>query len=273
MNIDRILLSARIRINEFPRRTLRDCYAAETDDWKIPNTCYQTWVNHKFGRSHLAEIRIFRQQNSDISFVLYNEEMLNRYMRESWGHHPIYPIFLDSKFGPMRADIFRYCILYEKGGYYFDISKGSDLSIRGMHNPQTEAIISFENNYHGWEVPDSIKRRLDFPDNLVIQWGMGFVKGHPILERMIDSIVENESSFRGKVFTIPKNAILDYTGPRGFTKVVHESIESLSIGTLTQAGVDFFGHGSYALKGSYIRYFTKKHYTEFSDSIILGCTS
>ena len=270
MNVDRILTSARIRINEFPRRTLRDSYTAENDDWKIPNTCYQTWVNHKFGRSHLAEIRRFRQQNSDLSFVLYNDVMLNKYMRESWGHHPIYKIFLNSKFGPMRADIFRYCILYEKGGYYFDISKGCNVSIRSMHSSQTEAIISFENNNHHWEVSESISRKLDFPDNLVIQWGFGFVKGHLILKRMIDSIVKNEARFLGKVFAVPKEAILDYTGPRGFTRVVHDSIGSLSNETLIQAGVDFFGYGRYALKGSYVRYFTKKHYTEFSDSVILG---
>lgn len=273
MYIARILTSVRIRIEEFPRRTLRDSYAVETNDWKIPNICYQTWVNHKFGRSHFAEIRSFRQRNSDISFVLFNEEMLNRYMRDFWGHHRIYQIFLDSKFGPMRADIFRYCILYEKGGYYFDISKGCDVPLRSIHNSQSEAVISFEDNYHGWDLSDRVKKRLDFPDNLVIQWGFGFAKGHPILERIINSIVENEADFRGKTFAIPKEAILDYTGPRSFTKVVHESIGSLSSETVTQVGVDFLGHGHYALKGSYVRYFTKKHYTEFSDSVILGGAS
>lgn len=273
MYIARILTSARIRIKELPRRTLRDSYAVETNDWKIPNICYQTWVNHKFGRSHFAEIESFRKRNSDVSFVLFNEEMLNRYMRDSWGHHRIYQIFLDSKFGPMRADIFRYCILYEKGGYYFDISKGCDVSLRSMHNSQSEAVISFEDNYHGWDVSDSVKKKLDFPENLVIQWGFGFAKGHPILRRTIDSIVENEADFRGKTFAIPKEAILEYTGPRSFTRVVHESIGSLSNETLTQVGVDFLGHGRYALKGSYVRYFTKEHYTEFSDSVILGGAS
>lgn len=273
MNIAQISISARIRLKELPRRTLRDSYAVETSDWKIPNICYQTWVNRKFGRSHFAEIKKFREINSDISFVLFDERMLNRYMRDYWGHHRIYQIFLDSKFGPMRADIFRYCILFEKGGYYFDISKGCDFSLRRLHDSQAEAVISFENNSHGYELSDSVKERLDYPDNLVIQWGFGFAKGHPILRAIIDSIVENEAGFRGKTFAIPKEAILEYTGPRSFTRVVHETIRSLSSVTLTQVGVDFSGHGSYALKGSYVRYFTKKHYTEFSDSVILGGTS
>jgi hypothetical protein len=142
-----------------------------------------------------------------------------------------------------------------------------------MHNSRADAIISFEDNHHGWDVSDRVKEKLDFPDNLVIQWGFGFAKGHPILKGIIDSIVENEAGFRGKTFAIPKDAILEYTGPRSFTRVVHESVRSHSNETLTQVGVDFFGHGRYALKGSYVRYFTTEHYTEFSDSVILGGAS
>ena len=44
----------------------------------------------------------------------------------------------------MRSDIFRHCILYDKGGYYFDISKGTQVSLRSLHSKSTEAIISNE---------------------------------------------------------------------------------------------------------------------------------
>jgi mannosyltransferase OCH1-like enzyme len=270
MNIAQALISARIRVNEFPRKKLGDTFSVENNDWRIPNICYQTWVNDKFGRSHFTEIKRFRERNKDITFLLYDDEKLNRYMLQSWGKHPIYQIFLDANFGPMKADIFRYCILFEKGGYYFDISKGCDAPLRSMHDSHTEAFISFENNFHGWDIQDSIKKRLDSPENLIIQWGFGFIKGHPILKEVIDCIVENEANFRGKNFEVPKDAILDYTGPRSFTRAVHNSISSLRHETLTQAGVDFLGNGSYALKGSYVRYFTKRPYTEFPFSAILG---
>ncbi len=270
MDISQALVSARIRVSEFPRKKLGDTFSVEKNDWRIPNICYQTWVNDKFGRSHFMEIKRFREQNKDITFLLYDEEKLNRYMLQSWGQHPIYQIFLDSNFGPMKADIFRYCILFEKGGYYFDISKGCDIPLRSLHDSQTEALISFENNLHGWGVQDSLERILDYPHNLIIQWGFGFVKGHIILKDVIDSIVKNEAQFRGKTFVVPKDAILDYTGPRSFTKAVHKFLVSNSTQKITQAGMDFMGYGQYALKGSYVRYFTKQHYTEFTNSAILG---
>lgn len=269
VDFNRLFISARIRLREFPLKVVNDVVVQPDENWKIPNVCYQTWVNKKFGKSHRKEIKKFRDMNQEVSFVLYDEDQLNSYMFDSWSHHPIYHIFKDSKFGPMRADIFRYCILYDKGGYYFDISKGCVNPIRFMHESNCEAFLSFENNSHEFEVPGEVSELLDYPNNLIIQWGFGFVKGHPILKQVIDLIVSNEKKFRGNVYTDPKEAILSFTGPRSFTKAVHEVIASKICGEVTQAGVDFNGSGRYALTGSYVRYFTRTHYTEFSNLPIL----
>ena len=53
-------------------------------------------------------------------------------------------VYQMSKFGQMRVDIFRYCILFERGGYYFDISKAYSESLDNLSNPNTEAVISYE---------------------------------------------------------------------------------------------------------------------------------
>ena len=42
-------------------------------------------------------------------------------MKKSWGHRKIYEIYNNSEFQASKAYIWRYCILYEKRGYYFDI--------------------------------------------------------------------------------------------------------------------------------------------------------
>ena len=46
------------------------------------------------------------------------------YMKNNWKNNSIYEVFKNSLVGPLKTDIFRYCILYERGGYYFDISRG-----------------------------------------------------------------------------------------------------------------------------------------------------
>ena len=48
-------------------------------------------------------------------------------MEKNWGKQNISKIFFKFINGPLKSDIFRYCILYDQGGYYFDISKGCDV--------------------------------------------------------------------------------------------------------------------------------------------------
>ena len=261
-----MLISLNIRLREYPLRRITNYTAPLDATWKIPGICYQTWVDDKFGKSHASEIRKFRNLNPDISWLLFDENKLNDYMLKFWGQHPIYQVFIKSKFGPMRADIFRYCILFDRGGYYFDISKGCESPIRMMHDKNCEALISFENNSHSNTLEVETSALLDHPHNLIIQWGFGFAKGHIFLEEVIRSIVDRYRDYEGTIFQNPKEAILELTGPRAFTAAVQSKINTSNLQFVTQAGIDFHGRGIYALRGSFVRYFTEEHYTESSNS-------
>ena len=56
------------------------------------------------------------------------------YMEKNWGKQKIYQIFKNSLIGPLKSDIFRYCILYDQGGYYFDISRACKIPLTKLHN-------------------------------------------------------------------------------------------------------------------------------------------
>ena len=273
MNFSRGLTSIRIRISEFPLRKISNSYSFSKETYKIPAVCYQTWVDNRFGRNHRKEIRKFRALNPDIDWVLFNERDLEDYMRENWKDHPIYEIFLGSKFGPMKADIFRYCILFDRGGYYFDISKGCSFPIRKMHNSSDTALISFENNFSKNDTSHENQNLLAFPDNLIIQWGLGFEQGHPFLEKIIARIVAEYPEYVDKFFSVPKEAILSFTGPRAFTEAVRSTINPELAANLAQFGIDFNNSGCYAMRGSYVRYFTRDHYTQASNQVILSSIS
>ena len=123
-----------LMIGEKPMQTLSDRKATQqTHLQHIPPVVYQTWEVDYFGKTHFAEIEKFRDINPDLSFELFAKEKLEAYMEDVWGNHPIYPIFKKSKFGPMFADIFRYCILLDKGGFYFDCNgRGISFGFRGI---------------------------------------------------------------------------------------------------------------------------------------------
>ena len=266
MMLNRVFDSLRIRKNEFPLIELADLETTSSSDWAIPAVSYQTWVDNQFGQTHFREISNFRALNSDLAWVLFDDEKMNSYMQKSWSDSEIYEVYLRSKFGPMRADIFRYCLLYDRGGYYFDIGKGCNRPIRSFHGRSSTALISFENNI--CITPPTLKNHnlLNFPTSLIIQWGFGFSPQHPFLKEAIRLIEQNWIHFKDHSYPNPKDAILSLTGPGLFTQAVRNSVTQELSNSLTQCGVDFQGHGVSSLPGSYVRYFTKEHYTESKNS-------
>jgi len=228
----------------------------------IPPNVYQTWASPLFGRTHASEIRTFRSLNPDLNFILYDDRKLASYMEEFWGSHPIHKVFKESKFGPMKADIFRYCILHERGGFYFDISKGCSVPISSLCSKNGSALISYE--AHDCVIPPGIGalEAMQFPGKYLLQWGMGFSKGHTVLQHLIENICEYAPFYRGKCFEIPKNAILSLTGPGMFTKTIRDVMAKEPALSIDQAGVDFNHAGIYCLKGSWARYSVVPAYTD-----------
>ena len=240
---------------ELPMVELKDSLATRPfSNVMIAPVVYQTWEDHLFGKTHFKEIQRFRALNPDLDFRLFDGSDREVYMQEFWGDHPIYPIFTQSQLGPMKADIFRYCLLFERGGFYFDISKGCSIPLSSFLQKSSTALISFES--HDCVIPPNpiLEDRLNCAEKQVLQWGMGFAKGHPILACMIDNICLHYPMFKGKTFENPKSAILRFTGPGMFTKSVREYFEKQENISVAQAGVDFNGAGIFALQGSWARY-------------------
>lgn len=256
-----------LRLTEFPMQALEKELSAKikNENILIPPMVYQTWEHNFFGKTHLKEIKKFRELNPDMSFKLLDKDELEGYMKSSWGHHPIYQIFQKAKYGPMKVDIFRYCILFERGGFYFDINKGLSVPISSLVSASDDGLIAFEQNDCYLPPEDSDISKLLFPTKYVVQWGMGFTKGHPVLKNMIDAICANYENFKTLVFPSPKIGILAYTATGRFTKVVRSEIGSNPNISIVQAGIDFNGSGIYVMPGSRARYLVKRAYTDYSN--------
>ena len=265
----KLYIVVRFEGKEYPLQSLSDLTVESSQGYLIPGNCYQTWETKRFGKSHVAAIERFRQLNPEISWFLYDGNQRDEYMETFWKNHPIYDVYNRARFGVIKADIFRYCILFERGGYYFDISKGCETPLRSLHNINSNSIITFEKNLHDFEMEPDVKSLLLYPQNLIGQWGFGFVKEHPFLRTIIESIVENSSKFAGIRFKDPKRAVWDFTGPRAFTKAVHSAINSELAQNTCQSGIDFNLTGIFQLPGAEVRHFTRRHYWDYENVSIL----
>jgi len=250
-----------------PERRLIDSISVPNPEYKIPNTVYQTWETDIFGKRHHKSITKFRQQNPDFSFLLFDSTARDHYMEENWSQKVILQVYRDSVFGAMKADIFRYCILFEKGGYYFDISKGLKAPILSMIRPDNEFFVTQESTPLDDDSMDMSKYGLE--KRKFLQWGLGFVPQHPILAGVIQDIEDRYESHYGKVFDDPKTAILNFTGPGAFTRAMYLFLDGNPEASRKVLGVDFFGQEVFALKGSGYRFASFPSYSEIRNSPIL----
>jgi len=255
------------RVFEYPLRNLPD-QVIESSPSRIPKNVFQTCEKNLFGKSHINELRKFRSLNPMFSFYIYDGIKRDNYMSENWQHHRIFEIYSKVKFGVMKTDIFRYCVLYDHGGFYFDINKSILVPLLNFYDDSSEAVIAFEGNDNIIEPDSELFELLDFPNKLVVNWGIGFAKGHPLPMQMIDGICDSYPLYKNRVFDSAKAAILSFCGPGKWCKTVHSYIKNNGTKNFAQAGIDFDKKAYLYIKGSSVMPENRKHYSTFKNSEI-----
>lgn len=217
----------------------------------IPRNFFQTYKTSLFDQQHAEWMRLFRVQHPDHNFIFHDDQAMDEFMKTHWGHHPIYPIYLGAQFGPSKADIWRYCILYTYGGIYLDIDSAILFKLNIIPT-EMEEMISYEKNQletfswqTGWPCGKYFASRnfhqpkLSHSGNIALQWLLIFKAEHPIMGRVIELIVEYSSFYKNKEFDNVLHAVTSFTGPLVYTQALWEHVEQGN--HVSEFGFDFNG--------------------------------
>ena len=242
---------------------------------------FQTWKTDHFDDATFNRLKVFREQNLDFNFEFYDDLRMNNYMKTNWGSHPIFEIYDKVRFGAAKADIWRYCVLFEYGGVYLDIDAVLNFKLSSIPVDINE-LISFEANSIleniSFDFPDdywflqnesAIRNKLKHPENLVLNWGLIFRKNHEILKNCIDLICENADLYKGKKYQNMLNAVIHFSGPYVLTRAVWKYLIDHNC-HVHQLGIDFDGLGLYksVINEDYLN--DKDHYAKHNDQILLN---
>ena len=219
-------------------------------DGRIPSNIYQTGASRAVTPAQLEDMMRFREINDDMNFIFLDDEEMHTFMETFWSNDPVFSVFQKSVFPQMKADIFRYCIIYDQGGFYCDINKGIFTNLGSFCSDETGFVLSFESN-ECIVFPDmEVASLLQHPTKVVIQWAFGATSGHPILKSIIKEIPKIASFIEGVRVHNVKEAVLMTTGPGVFTRVVRQHIAAEGVADIRQVGVDFDGTGRHRLAGT-----------------------
>lgn len=271
--IDRYPKFAGQAIGEYPFRTIETTPGAGEIKGHIPPVLYQTWETNQIGKTHFEARERFRALNPEFEFCFFDAAARDQYMDENYSGHLIRDIYHRGKFGPLKVDIWRYCLIYREGGFYFDINKGIEIPIVQLLNEETSAFISYESTISHMCPPLSVIPKLQYPHHLVVNWAFGMAKNHPFMAKTIQNLCDYYPFFAGKVFEQPKNAIVKYTGPIMLTRSIHDVLSAgddpIIEHGMTQCGIDFNRRGIANMPRSWTRYAQAAAYAKIKNQVIV----
>ena len=250
-------------LGEMPCHRLED--RASLAPWKhkhIPGVLYQTSESGLLGKTHYHEVQRFRDLNPGIHFEFFDRNRRDTYMQRHWRGHPLLDIYRGALFGPLKADLFRYCILWQRGGMYCDIKSRFLVPVSELLDPRAELVIAYEDRFVNVAPPASVESLLQHPQRLILQWALMIAPGHPVLANVLDGIVQRAATMSGICFAQPQAAICRFTGPGCYSQAVWSWL--LSAPDLTgfqQVGIDFDGRAEYSMPGAWSRWALNPHYS------------
>jgi len=243
----------------------------------IPNVVWQTWSEPALGRTHARYLERFRRMNEGWSFVLVGDAECDAYMARHFADHPIHGIYRSARVGPLKTDIWRYAVLLREGGVYCDINKMLTVPLDELIAPTDHALIAAEDtpllqpvSWQREPLPAAARERLQHPDLNRLNWCLAFEPGHPFLARALERIVETAPTVRGRHFDDVKAAVVDYSGPRMFTRAVADAIDRDPSVAFSQAGLNFHGFGDQNIRYSWVRYLQHRSYRHLPSQVIVA---
>ena len=259
--------------NEFPRKSVYEFTIPgenlniELGSRFIPHICFITWKTHLLVKSHHHELKKFVRSNPDFKFYFFTDNSQDLWMKKNFIGSKIYDIYSRVVFGASKADIFRICLLYQYGGFFFSVNKLVSAPLNKLIGDRTKFIVSFEPSKYV-RLGASKKIPIIYRNNTAIQWGIISPPKHPILGIALNSIINNEKLFTGKIYCPPKNAIWNFDGPYMWTKAIDNYLISEPNAKVNFAGINF-DNSAYTPKGSEFRYISEPSYLGVKRGIII----
>jgi mannosyltransferase OCH1-like enzyme len=257
--------SQNIYINIYINKLYMDEFDSVRLGYKIPNIIHQTFIN----RSLPPEIAKIILHNKKIcpqcKFVFYDDEDCDNFIKNNFDTK-VYSAYkkINDVYGAMKADFFRYCVLYKIGGIYLDIKSLIKFPLFKIIKKNDICVLDKLRN-------DKEPYRTYLPT--YEQWLLIFAPNHPYLLEMINTMVHYiEIKYVPNLLNYnldTKGKILHVTGPDAFTKAINQCIKKdgkilhRSINYDRYFELNVLGDNYKKMYGKY----NKKHYSQYNEPL------
>jgi mannosyltransferase OCH1-like enzyme len=173
----------------------------------VPRTIWQTYRDAAFNPEMQKYADSWKNLNTNYKYGFLSDIDIDVFIKEYFDDATL-KMFREFPIGVMRADFWRYAVLYVHGGVYADIDAECLVPIDHWLNEESKIVIGLENDHH------------------FCQWCIAATANHPVLETVIELICERweQKKYFGE------NYVHHYSGPGVWTAAVLKSLNLESLG-------------------------------------------
>lgn len=200
--------------------------------YRIPTRIYRIWVGSKLPQKFQSAWDFTAHHNPEWTQELWCDAEIDKFMR-TFQNGRVYETYCALVPGAARADLTRYCILYDRGGVYLDIKSGAR-DLYSLIGPMDEMLVSTAAHRHFYPIQTDYHSFGEFQS-----WWMASSKHHPRLLELIDSIIADVSTrlnqkryhieSHGSIFYGSRLDVIKLTGPLHLTRIILQNADGVRL--------------------------------------------
>ena len=194
----------------------------------IPRLIHQTaWKPAAMLQLLRENVAALIRRNPGWTHCLYGDEDIEDFIGEQYGSAMLSQyLLIDSRYGAARADLFRYLLMYKRGGVYLDIKSSAGRPLEDVLQADDCYLLSHWQNGPGAPFQGiGLHRALGhIPGGEYQQWFIVAAPGHPFLKQVILRVLENIDNYPRGLFGVGRKGVVAVTGPIAYTLAIHPLI-------------------------------------------------
>ncbi len=189
----------------------------------IPKVLHQISATTTLPPVLAANAAAIRATNPTWRYELHDHAQALRYVTSHYGPAVAELLLrIDPRYGPARADLFRYLLMYREGGFYLDIKSTTTRPLDEVLMADDRFVLAQWRNGADQAHPGrGLQRELaSVPGGEYQQWWIACAPGHPFLRAVIESVLDNITAYRPWHQGVGKGGVLRVTGPIPYTLAI-----------------------------------------------------
>jgi len=186
---------------------------------QIPKIIHQTHYSKDFPPEISLNIQKIKMLNPNWTYCFYDDMAVEEYIRSFFPDLFSDYLAINPSYGPARADLFRYLLLYREGGVYLDIKSSSSKPLDNVILESDRMVLSHWNTELFAEGCGR-HPEIDNPEGEFQQWFIIAAPGHPFLKSVIENVLRNIGIYCPDLHGKSKQGVLRVTGPIAYTLAI-----------------------------------------------------